>query len=50
MWGGEVDDVGIRFIMGFKSRRGSDGSGSGAASLGDVWEARPLYSAERKEI
>ena len=43
-------DAGIGFIAGFWSRRGSDGSGSGAASSGDVWGARPLYSGEQKEI
>ena len=43
-------DAGIVFIMGFWSRRGSDGSGSGAASPGDVWGAGLLYSGERKEI
>ena len=43
-------DAGIGFIVGFQSRRGSDGSGSGTASLGDVWGAGPLYSGERKEI
>ena len=43
-------DAGIGFIAGFRFRRGSDGSGSGTASPGDVWGAGPLCSGERKEI
>ena len=43
-------DAGIGFIVGFQSRSGSDGSGSGTASPGDVWGAGPLYSGEWKEI
>ena len=43
-------DAGIGFILGFRFRRGSDGSGSGTASLGDVWGAGSLYSGEQKEI
>ena len=43
-------DAGIGFIAGFRSRRGSDGSGSRTASPGDVWGAGPLYPGEQKEI